>query len=285
MKVTIEKITPERASEMLEGNTANFRNVDQKRVRLYAAEMSKGEWQVTGDTIKINPEGVLLDGQHRLMAVVRSGIAIETAVAWNVRADALPIDRGKPRTVGQYCKHRGITHATNVAAAARWCLIHDKGGWDKVTIQIDQTPDSELVEYIDAHRETLQDAVRLTNKSRHILTQSICASIVSIACGNRIPSETCEAMWFVDGLAEGSDLAHHDAVLHLRNKLAAETPRNRMSQFMKRMLATIAWNKTIRGEPCTSTGLRIRLAGPKKQQLPKYVVRIGGNIHTKEHTQ
>lgn len=272
MRVTVEEITPERASELLSRNTMNFRKMDQKRVQLYAREMSQGAWKVTGDTIKIDPKGILLDGQHRLLAVVRSGVTIETAIAWNVESGGLPIDRGKPRSIGQYCKHQGVLHATNVAAASKWCLAHDKGLWNKATPQIHQVPDSEVVAYIESHQSTLEDAVRLTGKSRHVLTQSICASIVTIACGNRMPSEVCEAAWFVEALAEGSGLSDNDAVLHLRNKLIAQTQRNRISPFLKRMLATIAWNKTVRGEPCSSNGLRIRLSGPTKQSLPNRVM-------------
>lgn len=275
MKVTIEQITPEWASELLEKNTANFRNAQKQRVELYATEMSRGKWQATGDTIKLNPHGVLLDGQHRLLAVVQSGVTIETAVAWDVTTDSLPIDRGKPRSIRQYCKHRGIKYATNLAATARWCMIHDKGRWNQQSIPVHQLPDSEVMEYIEAHRELLYDATRVSSKAQNILTQSILSSILTIACGHQMPSDVPEAVWFANGLAYGNDLGPQDAVLHLRNRLLGETPQNRLTYFMKRILATIAWNKTIRGEPCAN--LRIRLAGPNKQSVPKYVVRIGDN--------
>jgi hypothetical protein len=39
----------------------------------YAQQMRSGEWRFTGDTIKVNKSGGLMDGQHRLQAVIRSG--------------------------------------------------------------------------------------------------------------------------------------------------------------------------------------------------------------------
>ena len=42
-------------------------------VDCYAEQMRAGEWHLTGDTLKVNRSGGLMDGQHRLMAVIRSG--------------------------------------------------------------------------------------------------------------------------------------------------------------------------------------------------------------------
>ena len=68
--ITLETITPAQAAEWLKGNTVNRRLVLHHVERL-ASEMLAGEWRITGDCIKLNGDR-LLDGQHRLQAIVQS---------------------------------------------------------------------------------------------------------------------------------------------------------------------------------------------------------------------
>jgi len=73
MEFTKTFVTPEYALKLLEKNTMN-RPCRQAVVDHYAKEMSSGNWmEDTGEAIKFSKEGKLLDGQHRLMAVVKSG--------------------------------------------------------------------------------------------------------------------------------------------------------------------------------------------------------------------
>lgn len=65
-------ITPEKAVEMLKGNTNN-RKVKIRDVHTYAHDMKTGKWKANGETIVIGADGKVLDGQHRLMACVEAG--------------------------------------------------------------------------------------------------------------------------------------------------------------------------------------------------------------------
>ncbi len=54
-------------------------------VNNYEQEMISGEWYVTGQGISISTEGVLLDGQHRLLAVKKAGYPpIQILIAYGV---------------------------------------------------------------------------------------------------------------------------------------------------------------------------------------------------------
>ncbi len=79
MKTEVKTITPEIASAMLSGNYDN-RRLRKKTVEFYADEMIKGNWQVTHQGIAISLKGRLLDGQHRLSAVVKSGVSVDMVV-------------------------------------------------------------------------------------------------------------------------------------------------------------------------------------------------------------
>lgn len=65
------EITPDVAIDMLKMNDSFInRQFDDKRIKRYTNQMMKGRWKPkNGDTIKISEEGMLLDGQHRLMSL------------------------------------------------------------------------------------------------------------------------------------------------------------------------------------------------------------------------
>ena len=76
-------LTPERAEELLENNHHN-RKITQQRVREYSKEMMSGLWLYNGESIIVSESGRLLDGQHRLLAVIDSGVTIETELVEGV---------------------------------------------------------------------------------------------------------------------------------------------------------------------------------------------------------
>ena len=76
-----ELITPQMAKALLESNTNNRRPKSPIIMR-YASDMQKGLWkQNTAEFIKISKSGQILDGQHRLMAVIKSNTPIIFQVA------------------------------------------------------------------------------------------------------------------------------------------------------------------------------------------------------------
>lgn len=72
-------VTPDLALEWLDGNTHN-RKLYQPVVERLAREMREGRWRLTHQGIAFNKAGVLIDGQHRLWAVVEAKRPIEFEV-------------------------------------------------------------------------------------------------------------------------------------------------------------------------------------------------------------
>lgn len=97
MKISIMQITPDLAAEFLKRNTGN-RAIRKTAVNQYADDLRRGNWKLTHQGVAISPNGRLLDGQHRLSAIVQSGISAQMVVALDVDDDSYAvIDRGKPR--------------------------------------------------------------------------------------------------------------------------------------------------------------------------------------------
>lgn len=118
IEVKSERITPTRAEEMLNGNIHN-RDLRDTHVAYLANEIVTGQWQQNGETIKFAPDGTLLDGQHRLWAVIESKTAVTSLVAYNVPPESFAtIDVGLKRTAGDTLKVSGEKHPTVLANAA-----------------------------------------------------------------------------------------------------------------------------------------------------------------------
>lgn len=80
-------ITPDYAKSLLAKNTGN-RRIRKSSVSRYASDMKKGEWQLTPQGVIIGKSGVLLDGQHRLHAVIESDVSVPMMVTFGVDAES-----------------------------------------------------------------------------------------------------------------------------------------------------------------------------------------------------
>lgn len=114
----VVQITPEMAAAWLERNTRN-RRVVIARVKFYAAQMKAGEWKFTHQGIAFDELGDLVDGQHRLWAVIESGVSVKMMVTRGMkRENMIAIDGGRPRStrdamilLGHECSARSIATA------------------------------------------------------------------------------------------------------------------------------------------------------------------------------
>ena len=113
----VQTVTPQLAADILKANTLN-RPINEATVADYVDQMKKGLWKLNGEPIIIATGGQLLDGQHRLKAVVDSGVTISAVVIYNVDPSAFStIDTGRVRTAGDIFSIDGIENANQKAAA------------------------------------------------------------------------------------------------------------------------------------------------------------------------
>lgn len=111
-------ITPDVAERFLQLNKKN-RKLRDNLVNEYAEAMRKGEWQFFGQTIVISKEGFLLDGQHRLAAVVKSKKAQIFNIQTGIEESAFKvIDTNKVRSATDVAFIDGVETHTSVIVAA-----------------------------------------------------------------------------------------------------------------------------------------------------------------------
>lgn len=75
-------VTGPDAEKLVEAPGAKNRPLSQARVNRYAERMRTGKWKLNGEPLLLDPDGRLLDGEHRCRAVMDSGREIETVVLW-----------------------------------------------------------------------------------------------------------------------------------------------------------------------------------------------------------
>jgi hypothetical protein len=108
MKTSLEIITPEMAKEYLAHNTAN-RALRSKVLAYMVRDMKSGKWRLTHQGIAFDANGNLVDGQHRLSAIVLAGVPIQMMVTRGLDDEAiLNIDTGSQRTPADAFKIRDL---------------------------------------------------------------------------------------------------------------------------------------------------------------------------------
>lgn len=118
-----EKITPTRAKELLTENSVN-RRLRGRLVTSYAEDMRQGLWKPTGEAIKISRTGQLLDGQHRLNAIIEAKKPLDLLVVTGLPDEAQALmDQGAVRSASDALQMHGFQFATLTATVARWLLL------------------------------------------------------------------------------------------------------------------------------------------------------------------
>ncbi len=111
------RVTPKIAEQLLEKNTLN-RPLHDYAVHKYVRMIKNGEWKPNGQTVSIAPDGTLLDGQHRLWAIIEADTPVKLLIANNVPKESFPtIDQGVGRTACDVFTIEKIPNPKTVSSA------------------------------------------------------------------------------------------------------------------------------------------------------------------------
>lgn len=157
MKIEIVSVTPELAATWLATNTEKNRRLSKVTVNRYAQDMLRGKWLATGEAIKFDCDGKLIDGQHRLSAVVVSKKSVEMLVVRDLeQATMTVLDTGKSRSAGDALTITGVAdgNALQMASLARKIIAHQNGylplsaeGRSSIRVKGESIPNHRVVEF------------------------------------------------------------------------------------------------------------------------------------------
>lgn len=269
--MAIEQIDADLAGHYL-GHNLNNRNPKLQRINNYARDMADNKWRWTGEAIKFAPDGTLLDGQNRLMAVMKANVTVPFLVIRNVSEHSQEVmDTGAPRSFADALKLRGETGVTQLAAVTRLVSLWEQGipafrsGATKYGATIPQ-----LFEVLDRHPELRESVKRGASISKHADISTTCATFCYYIL-SEIDDE--DADFFFERLADGVNLDKDSPIRALRESLAG-LKRERggvqaSGRYFVPMAALIfkAWNKYRKGDPTQQ--IRWRTGGARPEEFPE----------------
>jgi len=127
MRYETVAVTPEMAHEFL-GNNPSNRSINRNRVSTMANDMKNGRWVVSPQPLIFTKEGELMDGQHRLRAVIAADVTVDFSICYDADKSAMPIiDHIAPRTTADLLTIEGYLSAAIVAAISRKIVAYQNG--------------------------------------------------------------------------------------------------------------------------------------------------------------
>ena len=181
--LSLQWIGPHEAKDLLQANNCN-RSVRKNAVEQYAAEMQQGEWHLGCDAIGFDETGTLINGQHRLYAVIQSEKAFPFLVARGLpKKSRDSLDVGKKRQL-----HERITIAGYAISAKEASICnHLITPWDYETRIAVTTKD--MRERIVRIHQRFKPSIELVMKhkmSKHYITE-LAAGVFIAEYLSRIP--------------------------------------------------------------------------------------------------
>lgn len=255
-----ELVTVNQAQAWLAHKVKN-RPVYTSVVNEYKRHMMSGNWtDKTAEPIKIAKSGKLLDGQHRLTALIQSGLkSLWLPVARDLEEDVFDVlDSGKRRNGTDLLAIEEYKHPSKVAKLVRFIEAYRAGRYDSdarghglhlTAREILQLADVNKRKY---EKLAAQGATWQT-KSGKLLPEAIFAGMYYFI---EKVSDKDYAWDFFESLATSLNIQKGDPVAVLRRTLSQwkSNPRQRVRARENVLIVTVAWNAYVpyrlRSEPC-----------------------------------
>jgi hypothetical protein len=268
-EIEVIEITPDLAREWVGHNTHN-RKTRQRVVLAYAADMAAGDWAWNGEGIKFDVNGVLLDGQHRLLAIIESGVTVRMPVFRGLPPETQEtMDGGVTRKFSDVLTLRGERDAHVLAAITRKIALWENGlrlgGGSRLSGGSFAPTNAQLLQVIEKY----PDLRSIARSSATAATKCALPSSVIGLCWwlfSALDNEDCEHFW-----SRVADDQHHskgDPAYELRRVAAASKDvRGSRSVAFLTAVTIKAWNAFRDGR--TIGVLKFRPGGANPETFPE----------------
>ena len=252
----VETISPNTAMMYLKDAGKN-RKLSEKKVQDYAKQMTDGEWVLNGEPIIFGKSGNLIDGQHRLRAVIYANATVQMLVVRGVNDEYFDsIDSGKSRTLFDVFSCNNVANASIVSAVVKKyniicsnhksCFFRD---YSKLT------PCRKVLLETYNHRAEVFDyaatfGANLYAKKRLASPANIGAIYAYLMLVKEHEQEKIEEFFlFLFGNKEAAAIPAYSAALEVRNRIisAALSGKKFEPKTLQNMFA-VAWNSFIEGK-------------------------------------
>lgn len=199
-------VTPEIAKQWITANVSN-RRVRKGRVQNYARDMAAGNWLFSTQGLAFGTDGSLIDGQHRLLAVIAANVPVQMLVWFDVPMQTREvIDIGDPRRLGD------IANLTQHQAAVTLAMMRGPAA-RPITATM-----AERHAFYRRFQAQIDGVIALFPSHRRGITQaSVIGAIVraSLYMKDADVARFCDVLW--TGI--GDPNTRDRTVIHLRDRL------------------------------------------------------------------
>lgn len=203
-------VTPADAALMLKHANPSNRTLARKRVKDYADAMRTGNWQDNGECIQFDDDGMLLNGHHRLNAVILANTSVPMCILRGVSATVYDI-HGK-RNTKNYLELEGIKANRRSVSLVKNYYYMAFGR---------AMPDYRALEFFEKYKSEIDEAVRISTLGKRTPQPGDIAAIyTAVFIAHRCGIEYSTLQRFMTIVNSGFfDSEHESAAIVLRNYL------------------------------------------------------------------
>lgn len=266
----VVNVTPEVATEWLGTMVAN-RNLSTATVQRYVELMQAGEWKLDASPVRFNTQGQLMDGQHRLWAVIESTLEQKFLVARNVPDDAfLVMDSGKRRNFGDVLsiEFRGMKNVTSVAAVTRVLYRHENTRQTVPTLTSSRGREVSNEPLLAFYRANMESILGVTAVADRVYNRfrALPLSHWGLLAWIFQSIDSDDAAYFFQRVIDGKNLSDGSPILRLREFLMDEINARGRSNPERVAYVIKAWN--LYRDGATIQRLYVKLGGANPEPYP-----------------
>lgn len=263
-------VTPDLARQWLKERNDSNRKFRQANFKFLKDQMLTGQFQPrNGQSILFSQSGRLLDGQHRLKAIVESNKTYLLDIKTNVPDEAFTtIDTGAKRSIGDIFDTKGIAKSSGVANSVNMYLkfsknpLNMRSGVASVGFTVKDALEA-YEENSHLFQEMFATATKFTSKFAAIPVTSVASLMVYTSLHSQYKDRAMEEFW--KPLFTGAGMSPQVNVLHNRLIHSMNKKTEKTTIFAKVAWVVKSYNYHFRGMQITT------LRYDKKEAFPKFL--------------
>lgn len=254
------------AEAVLELNTGN-RRVNRRKVEQLVRQMQSGQFENTGEPVIISAEGIINNGQHRLLAVAEADAVLDMDVRFGIPRKAFSkTDTGTSRSIGDVLTIKGVKAGAQVSSAVRLLLLYRRGLPEAVR---EFVSNDEVSQAFDGWRD-IEEVVASVNA--HAFPKPVRSTplYATAFLASRTAAKGKLEGW-LDAVATGLDVARDSPAYQLRERLmrGVDAPvGTREGQLERFALMIKSWNLFAKGESVARKDFRWAASGRNAEAFP-----------------
>ena len=250
-KVEIIELGSNEARFLLNLNTNNRRRKNIK-VAEYVSVIRDGKFKFNGASIVVSEDGVLLDGQHRLMALEElDGATIRTVLVTGVKKETMQtIDIGSKRTNADFFSLDGMKNGSALASMTR--LVMEEFGNNRKSEVGERMREGEIKKGKIIISYSPEEVLRFFNNRKDLFSNALMFSENLYSTGTRLKGLTTASIGAYTILLAREDTQMSKNFLREVTKGISHNPNSNAAIFLRNKLIDI----TIKKQSILVTELR-----------------------------